>query len=55
MDDKKKKKFSFLRSLGMDNREPTIEEKQQNKFYVGNAADVIIARKKANKKMLEEM
>jgi len=52
MDDaKKKKKFSFLRALGLSSDEPKKDVKNGNKFSVVDAANTISKRKK----MLEEM
>lgn len=47
-DKDKKKKFSFLASLGFKDKvkTPTMDEKKQNKFYVGNVEDAIKDRKK---------
>jgi hypothetical protein len=43
---KKKKKFSFLKMLGVNGRKATAADKNKNKFNVGNAQDAIRNRKK---------
>jgi hypothetical protein len=56
---KKKKKFSFLASLGFNDKAKNPADvagaKEKSGFYVGTAEDAIKKRKAERQKMLKEM